>query len=165
MDAIPGEPESLGGDPDVLVFRSLTKTWALAGLRAGYVLGPREILDRLAVDRPQWPVGTLVLEAVTACCSPAAVAEATEAARKVLAYKEEFVTALRELPGFEVVAEPAAPFVLVRVPDGLMLRQTLRDRKIAVRRGETFPGLTVDHIRLAVRPPEEVARLLEAVRA
>jgi histidinol-phosphate aminotransferase len=165
MDAIPGEPESLAADPDVLVFRSLTKTWALAGLRAGYVLGPREILDRLAVDRPQWPVGTLVLEAVTACCSPAAVAEAAQVARKTLAYKDEFVAALRELPGFEVVAEPAAPFVLVRVPDGLMLRETLRDRKIAVRRGETFPGLTVDHIRLAVRPPEEFARLLEAVRA
>jgi histidinol-phosphate aminotransferase len=164
MDAIPGEPESLAGDSRVLVFRSLTKTWALAGLRAGYVLGPRDVLRRLAVDRPQWPVGTLVLEAVTACCSPAAVAEARAAAEKGLTYKEEFVTALRDL-GVDVVVEPTAPFVLVRVPDGIAFREALRDKKIAVRRGETFPGLTADHIRLAVRPPEETARLLEAVRA
>src|SRR5207248_3728200 len=42
-DAVPGERESLASDretPGLLVFRSLTKTWPLPGLRAGYVLGP-----------------------------------------------------------------------------------------------------------------------------
>lgn len=163
MDAIPGEPESLSGDPDVLVFRSLTKTWALAGLRAGYVLGRPDVLARLAVDRPQWPVGTLTLEAVSACCSPGAVAESAEMARKALADKADFVAALTRV-GIDIVVEPTAPFVLVRVPDGRGLREALRDRKIAVRRGETFPGLTVDHIRLAVRPQAETSRLLEAWR-
>jgi histidinol-phosphate aminotransferase len=162
MDAIPGEPETLAGDPGVLVFRSLTKTWALAGLRAGYVLGSPEILARLAIDRPQWPVGTLVLEAVAACCSPGAVAEAEAAAVKAVEYRAAFVEALRAVPGVEVVVEPSAPFVLVRVPDGRLVRETLRDRKIAVRRGESFPGLSVDHVRLAVRPPAETARLLSA---
>jgi histidinol-phosphate aminotransferase len=47
-DAIPGEPASLAGEslPDVVVLRSLTKTWSLAGLRVGYALGPRDVLDR-----------------------------------------------------------------------------------------------------------------------
>ncbi|MBP2320632.1 histidinol-phosphate aminotransferase [Kibdelosporangium banguiense] len=161
MDAIPGEPESLAGDSDVLVFRSLTKTWALAGLRAGYVLGSPDVLARLATDRPQWPVGTLVLEAVAACCSPGAVREAEDKAREVLEHRDAFVAALRAA-GTEVVAEPTAPFVLVRVQDGARLRETLREKKIAVRRGETFPGLSADHIRLAVRPPAQTARLLSA---
>jgi histidinol-phosphate aminotransferase len=164
MDAVPGEPESLAGDPGVLVFRSLTKTWALAGLRAGYVLGPPAVLAALARARPQWPVGTLVHEAVTACCSPAAVAEAAASARTAESYRDEFVAALRDM-GVEVVVPPTAPFVLIRVPDGLAFREALRDKKIAVRRGETFPGLSVDHIRLAVRPPQDSARLLEAIRA
>jgi histidinol-phosphate aminotransferase len=45
-DSVPGEPESLAADAlaDVLVLRSLTKSWALAGLRVGYGVG--------AVDRP-----------------------------------------------------------------------------------------------------------------
>ncbi|MGH4009312.1 MAG: aminotransferase class I/II-fold pyridoxal phosphate-dependent enzyme, partial [Pseudonocardiaceae bacterium] len=46
-DAVPGEPESLSGragTPGLLVLRSLTKMWALPGLRAGYALGAPELL-------------------------------------------------------------------------------------------------------------------------
>ena len=77
-DAIPGEPESLAGErlDDVVVLRSLTKTWALAGLRVGYALGAPEVLARLSARRPHWPVGTLPMIAVAACCAPARVAEA-----------------------------------------------------------------------------------------
>ena len=62
--------------PGLLVLRSLTKTWALPGLRAGYALGAPDLLRRLAKHRPHWPVGTLALEAVTACSEPHAVDEA-----------------------------------------------------------------------------------------
>ncbi|MDD4868509.1 MAG: Rv2231c family pyridoxal phosphate-dependent protein CobC, partial [Mycobacterium sp.] len=80
-DSIPGEPESLAGDslPDVLVLRSLTKTWALAGLRVGYALGSPRMLARLTAQRAHWPLGTLQLTAIAACCAPEAVAEAAEA--------------------------------------------------------------------------------------
>ena len=68
-DAVPGEPASLAADalPDVVVLRSLTKTWALAGLRVGYALGPADVLAEMTARRPHWPVGTLQLEAIAAC--------------------------------------------------------------------------------------------------
>ena len=69
--------------PDVVVLRSLTKTWALAGLRVGYALGPADVLDRMTARRPHWPLGTLQLEAIAACSSPEAVAEADRAARRL----------------------------------------------------------------------------------
>src|SRR5580693_3385125 len=77
-DSVPGEPESLADDPrpDVLVLRSLTKTWSLAGLRVGYALGAPEVLARLTAQRAHWPVGTLQLTAIAVCCAPDAVAEA-----------------------------------------------------------------------------------------
>ena len=86
-DAIPGEPESLAGErlDDVVVLRSLTKTWALAGLRVGYALGAPEVLARLSARRPHWPVGTLPMIAVAACCAPARVAEARYSTRMVRA--------------------------------------------------------------------------------
>ncbi|WP_018686303.1 Rv2231c family pyridoxal phosphate-dependent protein CobC [Actinokineospora enzanensis] len=161
MDAIPGEPETLAGDPGVLVFRSLTKTWALPGLRAGYALGHPDLLARLTRGRPQWPVGTLVLEAVVACCEAPALAEAELAAVDARDHRE----ALRAELGDLVLGDPKAPFLLLEVPDGERLRMALRDRGIAVRRGDTFPGLGPNHLRVAVRSPEECAPLLAALRA
>lgn len=71
-DAIGGEPGSLAAEslPDMVVLRSLTKTWALAGLRVGYALGAPSVLARLAARRAHWPVGTLQLVALAACSAP-----------------------------------------------------------------------------------------------
>ncbi|MFB9431434.1 Rv2231c family pyridoxal phosphate-dependent protein CobC [Streptoalloteichus tenebrarius] len=167
-DAVPGERESLAGDadtPGLLVLRSLTKTWALPGLRAGYALGAPDLLARLAAPRPHWPVGTLVLEAVAACCSPAAVAEADAAARELAVHRAALADALAALPGVEVHHPAEGPFLLLRVPDGERVREGLRARGVAVRRADTFPGLGADHLRVAVRDPERNALLLAALRA
>ena len=167
-DAVPGEPESVAGDArtaGLLVLRSLTKTWALPGLRAGYALGAPDLLARLATGRPPWPVGTLALEAVTACCAPDAVARARAVADRLAADREWLADALAELPGVSVHGPAAAPFLLLRVSDGARVRAALRDAGIAVRRGDTFPGLTPDHLRVAVRPPAVAQRLVEGLRA
>ncbi|MDP9461741.1 MAG: aminotransferase, partial [Actinomycetota bacterium] len=54
-------------------------------------------------------------------------------------------------PGVVVEGRPQSSFVLLRVPDGARVRQALREQGWAVRRGDTFPGLTPDHLRVAVR--------------
>jgi len=167
-DAVPGEVESLAGDTateGLLVLRSLTKTWALPGLRAGYALGAPDLLAELAANRPQWPIGNLVLTAVSACCEPAALAEAADAAVAAVAHRDHLVAALTALPGIEVGQPAHGPFLLLRVPGGAAVRQALRDRGIAVRRADTFPGLTPDHLRIAVRSPEAAVPLLTALAA
>ncbi|MDQ4009503.1 MAG: Rv2231c family pyridoxal phosphate-dependent protein CobC [Actinomycetota bacterium] len=166
-DAEPGERESLATDrdtPGLLVLRSLTKTWALPGLRAGYALGAPELLARLTAPRPPWPVGTLVLEAVRACSTPAAVAEAAAAAAHTVRYREWMARQLAALPGVTVHQPAAAPFLLLSVPHGDRVRATLVDAGIAVRRADTFPGLTPDHLRIAVRPPEIATLLVDGLR-
>ncbi len=167
-DAVPGERESLAADrriPGLLVFRSLTKTWALPGLRAGYALGAPDLLARLAAPRPPWPVGTLVLEAVRACSTPAAVAEAGAAAERTVRHREWMASQLADVPGVTVHQPAAAPFLLLRMPGGERVRTALVDAGIAVRRGGTFPGLSPDHLRVAVRPPEIATALVDALRA
>lgn len=160
-DSIPGEPESVAGLPlpDVLVLRSLTKTWALAGLRVGYALGAPEVLARLTGQRAHWPVGTLQLTAIAACCTPDAVAEAAADAARLVGLRAELVAGLAAL-GVEVI-DGRAPFVLFRGPESL--RNQLRDNGIAVRRGDTFVGLDESYLRAAVRP--EWPRLVEAIDA
>jgi histidinol-phosphate aminotransferase len=165
-DAVPGEPESVAGGPGFLVFRSLTKTWALAGLRAGYALGAPDLLARLAAPRPPWPVSTPALEAVIACSAPAAVAEADRSARDLERRRAEQAAALAALTGVAVLPG-RAPFLLLRLPDGRGegVRAALREAGIAVRRGDTFPGLGPDHIRVAVREAPAVEQLTTALAA
>ncbi|OWM05873.1 hypothetical protein B7435_09455 [Mycolicibacterium peregrinum] len=151
-DGIPGEAQSLAGEslPDVLVLRSLTKTWALAGLRVGYALGAPEVLARLTAPRPHWPLGTLQLEAIAATGSPEAVAEADASARRLAGLRASMVAGLEEL-GLGVVAGDA-PFVLFTVPDAELMRKHLESKGIAVRRCDTFVGLPENYLRAAVRP-------------
>lgn len=165
-DAIPSEAESVAGEEGFLVFRSLTKTWALAGLRAGYALGAPDVLARLAAPRPPWPVSTLALEAVVACSAPHAVAEADMAARALGVARAEQAAALAAVPGVTVLPG-RAPFLLLRLPDGQgeRVRAELRAAGIAVRRADTFPGLDADHLRVAVRGADAVARLVDALSA
>ncbi|SNT23447.1 Rv2231c family pyridoxal phosphate-dependent protein CobC [Rhodococcoides kyotonense] len=162
-DAVEGEAQSVAADalPDVLVLRSLTKTWALAGLRCGYALGSPEVLATLAHGRAHWPVGTLQLEAITACSEPDAVAEAAAKASCIADDRDAMVDRLRKL-GIVVRTPAHAPFLLLQVPSAADVRERLRSEGIAVRRCDTFPGLAPDHLRVAVRGPEYVDVLIDA---
>ncbi|MCV7098975.1 Rv2231c family pyridoxal phosphate-dependent protein CobC, partial [Mycobacterium palustre] len=151
-DSLPGEPESLAADslPDVLVLRSLTKTWALAGLRVGYALGAPEVLARLSTQRAHWPVGTLQLTAIAACCAPGAVAEAAAGAVRLAELRAEMVAGLASVGADPV--DGRGPFVLFRMPDAARVRSALARNGIAVRRCDTFVGLDETYLRAAVRP-------------
>ncbi|MFD5239798.1 Rv2231c family pyridoxal phosphate-dependent protein CobC [Streptomyces tendae] len=156
MDAVPGEREALAGRTDVpglVVLRSLTKTWGLAGLRIGYVLADPETITELERAQPLWPVSTPALAAAEACVAPRALAEAAHAAHRIAADRDRLVAGLAEFAGAGVrVAGPAeGPFVLVAVPHASAVRRRLRDLGYAVRRGDTFPGLGEGWLRLAVR--------------
>lgn len=156
MDAVPGEREALAGRTDVpglVVLRSLTKTWGLAGLRIGYVLAAPETVAALERAQPLWPVSTPALAAAEACVAPRALAEAADAARGIAADRDHLVAGLRRFAGhgLRVVAPAEGPFVLIRVERGAAVRGCLRGLGYAVRRGDTFPGLDEEWLRVAVR--------------
>jgi histidinol-phosphate aminotransferase len=153
MDAVPGEPESLTGAsiPGLVVIRSLTKTWGLAGLRIGYVLAAPGLIEQLAAVQPHWPVSTPALAAAIACSNGRAVDEAARAALDIDRHRVHLLDSLAPVSTYGV---PRGPFVLVHVEGGAVLRESLRERGFAVRRGETFPGLGPDWLRIAVRPDD-----------
>jgi histidinol-phosphate aminotransferase len=164
-DAIPGEPDSLSARrdlPGVLVVRSLTKAWGLAGLRVGYVLGEPALLAALRQAQPPWPVNSLALTALESCSQPDAVAWVGRQAATAASWRQALAAALDELPGVEVSAGGQAPFLLVRVADATAVRRRLRELGIAVRRGDTFPGLGDQWLRIAVIGPEHHARIVDA---
>ena len=163
MDCVPGETESLVGESGALVVRSLTKTWGLAGLRVGYVIGDAEVIERLRAVQPHWPVSAPALVAAVACSEPAAVLEADAATAELAGRREYLLKELATVEGIEVVGVPAASFVLLRTA----VREqwnSLRDKGFAVRRADTFPGLGDEWIRVAVRDEATSAAFATALR-
>jgi cobyrinic acid a,c-diamide synthase len=171
MDAVPGETETLISHDltQVVILRSLTKTWGLAGLRAGYVIGDSKLITSMRRQQPPWSVSTPALAAIVACLTPQARSLAAAAAVEIAGRRHYLVEQLTDL-GLTVPGQPSAPFVLVDtrgVRDYLepgWLRRALRDHGFAVRRGETFPGLGPDWIRIAVREPEVTDHVVAALR-
>jgi cobyrinic acid a,c-diamide synthase len=170
MDCVPGETETVISDDmtGLLVLRSLTKTWGLAGLRAGYAIGDPGLIAALRGQQPPWSVSTPALAAMVACLAPEARNEAAQAAKEIARRRGYLVEQLASV-GLSVVGQPQASFILVdtsgvrgnREPG--WIRLALRDHGFAIRRGETFPGLGADWIRIAVREPEITDQLVAAL--
>jgi histidinol-phosphate aminotransferase len=166
-DCVPGEPESLASRrdlPGLIVIRSLTKTWGLAGLRIGYLLADPSTAARLRAVQPWWPVSTPALAAAAACVSPRALREAEAWAHSLAEDRAHLRALLEVIPGVEVVPEASASFLLIRIRDGLAVRATLRAKGFAVRRGDTFPGLGPDWLRVAVRDQGTAGVFAETLR-
>jgi histidinol-phosphate aminotransferase len=165
-DCVPGEPDSLAGEADLdglVVIRSLTKTWALAGLRVGYLLAAPEIVRLLAAAQPPWPVSAPALAACVATASDSAAREVEVWSRGLAAERAHLLSRLADIGGVRMVPAPAASFVLLDTGIG-DVRTRLHGHGFAVRRGETFPGLGPGWIRVAVRDAETSDRFSSALR-
>jgi histidinol-phosphate aminotransferase len=165
-DTVPGEPDSLSRRrdlPGLVVLRSLTKTWGLAGLRIGYLLAEPALVDRLAAVQPLWPVSTPALVAAVGCADDRAVRTEQDIAHQLRIERDHLVAALRQVPGVTVAGVPASSFVLIHLSGAGAIRQALRARGYAVRRGETFPGLGADWLRIAVRDTATTDRFIHTL--
>ncbi|MFD4320584.1 Rv2231c family pyridoxal phosphate-dependent protein CobC [Streptomyces sp. NPDC058548] len=166
LDAVPGEREALAGRTDVpglVVLRSLTKTWGLAGLRIGYVLAEPATIAALERTQPLWPVSTPALVAAEACMSRAALAEAEHAAHRIGVERAHLLAGLAEFDEVRTVSASEGPFVLLRIDGADAIRERLRSLGFAARRGDTFPGLDRNWLRIAVRDRVTTNRFLQAL--
>jgi histidinol-phosphate aminotransferase len=165
MDVVPGEPESITGLADLtglVITRSLTKTWGLAGLRIGYAVGDPAVIAAMAAVQPHWSVSSPALAALIACLSPAAGAE-VERRTAVIEHDRAFLQREFAQRGFDLTPASVGPFLLTRHPDRPNLHAELRAAGIAVRRADTFPGLGPGWIRIAVRDRASLTQLIGTV--
>ncbi len=163
MDGVPGEPQSLAAwrVPGLVVVRSLTKLWAIPGVRAGYLLAPSDVVADLRALQTPWSVSAAAIAALTACTTSEALAEAAARGGRIARDRHTLVEGLAEV-GVPVVQHSAAPFVLAR--PGVGTHAALREVGFATRRADTFPGLDDSWLRLAVRSPHVTRQLLGALR-
>lgn len=149
---------------NLLVIQTLSKSRALAGLRVGFAIGSRvliEALERVKNSFNSYPIDRLAEAGAVAAIEDTAYFERTRQA--VIAIREKLAGQLQEL-GFQVLPS-AANFVFARHPshDGAGLAAALRDRNIIVRH---FSHPRIDQfLRITVGTETQCSRLVEALRA
>jgi threonine-phosphate decarboxylase len=154
-----------GRSPQVIVLRSLTKFFALPGLRVGYVVAQPQWIKRLRAQLEPWSVNTVAQEVATACIQvPQFVQRSREFIVHERAWLFEQVAAVVGLQPFPSQAN----FLLVRLGkrtvNAPLLAQRLATENILIRSCHNFRGLGKQFFRIAVRTRKENTRLLIVLR-
>ncbi|HTI15945.1 MAG TPA: histidinol-phosphate transaminase [Dictyobacter sp.] len=142
----------------VLVVRSLTKDYALAGVRLGYVIGQRELLRAVRGQLPSWDVSALAQVAGQAALMDQQHKRETLA--QLASERQAFFATLRQahltfIPSY-------THFCLLKAGNATQVRQQLLARRLLVRDCTSF-GLP-QFVRVATRPAMEWRRLVTALR-
>jgi histidinol-phosphate aminotransferase len=150
-----------GGNPNVAVLRTFSKSWCLGGIRAGYLLAAPRVAAVARALLPPFCVpahtGAILL---TALESPGYVAPLVQ---RIRAERERLLAALARHPRWKVYPS-ASNFILVRTPDAGAAHAKLLAAGVLVRRQDHYPGLE-GCIRISVGTREENDLLLAAAFA
>ncbi len=147
--------------PNLLLLRSMTKFYAIPGLRVGYLLASSEFVARLSSLFEPWALSTPAILAACACLNDESYRH--QSLQLIPQLRADFVLALQNL-GLQVYPS-VANYLLLRLPDGWpnaeQLVAALFEKNILLRSCSSFSGLGSSFIRLAVRSAPENTRLLE----
>ena len=150
--------------PNVLLLHSMTKRYAVPGLRLGYITADGGLLKRLRSHRMPWSVNQLAIEAGLHLLE-----HDVPNPLDVPAYLQETArlrTALESLGGLEVWATETH-FMLVRLRFGKAsaLKEYLAgEHGILIRDASNFDGLDEHFFRIATQTSDENDRLVEAIK-
>ena len=145
---------------NLLVLHTLSKAFALAGARCGYVIAAPDVIDALAAVRQIYSVNVLTQAAALAAVR--ARAEFDPTVEKIVSERTRLYESLARVEGVRVWPSEGN-FVLARMAGASRVRERLRDeRSILVRDFSYAPGLA-DCLRITVGTPKENDAVIEAL--
>lgn len=165
------EPSAISLAPEaarssgIAVVRSLTKFFALPGLRIGYLVGSKSDLEWIAACCEPWPVNSFAIAAASAALTDESYMAQSKAF--IAGERRRFFERLQEIRGLKPFA-PSANFVLCKITnhslDAARLHDLLLQERILIRNCENIRGLNSKFFRVAVRKSDENDRLLASLR-
>jgi histidinol-phosphate aminotransferase len=154
----------IGSLPNLVVLRTLSKAYALAGARCGAVVADAALIELLKRIRPPYSMSTPTTEAVLAALEAPALARARGRIERVKAERGRLAAQLSTLPLVRRVWPSAANFLLVECRDAVTVLARARAAGFLLRdlsRG----ALTPDAVRISVGTPEQNDRVLTGLAA
>ena len=146
---------------NLFVLRSLTKSFALPGIRIGYGVGSNQMIKILKKIKIPWSVNYLAQEAANI-----ALKSKSHLTKSNLVIKKEsryLVKKINELDGFHCEYS-STNFILIKIKkDSTKLQKQLIEKKILIRDCKNFRGLDKHYIRIAVKSHNENLKLVRAL--
>ncbi len=154
----------IGKYPNLFILRSFTKLFGLTGLRVGYGIAGKEIVDALLCAKIPWNVNCLAQSAAVVALNDEEHLEKTyKLVKEEKAYLQE---GLSKILGFKIYP-PDANFFFINIrKTGLtaaQITQKMLEEGILIRDCTSFRGLDQYFIRIAVKQHSENVRLLAAL--
>jgi threonine-phosphate decarboxylase len=153
--------------PNVVVLRSVTKFYALAGMRAGFAIANAELVESLWLQVPAWPVTTLAAIAARESLADVPYAEQT---RSSCIDERKFLSEALAKLGIKVWPS-VTNFLLLKPPAGsppvsLLCERLIREHRIVVRNCSSYEGLEADkYMRVAVKDRAANLKLISALKS
>ena len=151
---------------NVIVIHSMTKRFAIPGLRLGYITAPREVVACLRANYRPWAVNALAIEA--GCYLLQSLeASPTKSLERLFEETTSLRDRLLEIPGIHV-CPTSTNFMLCSIKQGTAaeLKDYLLTRhRFLIRDASNFEGLSACHFRIATQLPEYNDELVEAIRS
>lgn len=146
--------------PNLLLLKAFTKSYGMAGIRLGYCLSAdAELLKAMAQAVQPWNVSSLAQAAGIAALAEQVFLQKTKA---LIAAERPWLKAQLESLGFRVCPS-RVNYLLFQAPEDL--HRKLKEKGIAIRSCDNYPGLAPGWYRIAVRRHEENEVLMEAIRS
>ncbi|MDW5444055.1 histidinol-phosphate transaminase [Polaromonas sp. SM01] len=146
--------------PHVLLMRTLSK-FGLAGVRLGYLMGPKALIAEIDKVRPPYNISVLNYECALFALDHAEVFSAQ--AQEIRAQRAILLEALQALPGVKTWKSDAN-MILLRVPDAQKTFEGMRERKVLVKNVSKMHPLLADCLRLTVGTADENRQMLAALK-
>jgi threonine-phosphate decarboxylase len=146
--------------PNLIVFRSVTKFYAIPGLRVAYAISNALTAKTLGLSLAPWPISTLASAGVCA-----ALIDDVYCDKSRITNHQQRTWLEQELSRLSIFTYPSSTnFLLLRFPPdvevGPLWERMIEDEQIVLRSCENFEGLAPGHVRIAVRSEPENNRLI-----
>jgi histidinol-phosphate aminotransferase len=146
--------------PNLVVLRTLSKAFGLAGARVGSLIAAPEIVALLAKVIPPYSIPQLTIEAVLATLAPAQLAIQRERVRQVRAERERLSAALATQRSVQKVWPSVANFLLTDFEQPAAALAAARTAKLLIRDMRT---VSPQSLRISVGTPEQNDRLIRSI--
>lgn len=151
--------------PNLVIIHSLTKFYAIPGLRLGFALSNQQLTDKLHAGKDPWNVNCLAQAAGVAALGDHIYQQ--ETIDFITMAKDNLYSDLLGLPGLKPYL-PSVNFLLLDISGtgfkAVQLKAAMFEQSILVRDCSNYPGLTDTYIRLAIKAPAQNQRLLTALK-